>query len=399
MEKKIYLVGGAVRDKILKKSNYDKDYVAVGYTNDDFLHLKQVGKDFPVFITKDGDELALARVEKKESSGYNGFSIQTNNITLEQDLSRRDLTINSIAFDEDTNTIIDPYNGTQDIKKKILRHTSEAFTEDPLRVLRLARFRAKYGYEWKIYRDTKVLIYSMKDELKHLQSDRVYKEIVKVLELPNSHIFFETLFELGVLEDIFPSIHQLTTLKEGSPYHLESTVFEHTMQVLQNVSNGSVLQKLTALYHDIAKPLCYRTVGDSSGHEDSKLVKPLIDMQLPSKLTKKMLFLIQNHIKIYILFTMKPSKIATFFESFRKDRQLLIDLITIANADNQGRICLEELPQNLNEELILNIFDDISSYSPKQWIDSCQKDNLSPDAIKQHIHNYNISIVKKYIKL
>ncbi len=397
--KKIYLVGGAVRDKLLGYETSDKDYVAVGYTQDDFSYLKQVGKDFPVFITEDGDELALARTEKKVSTGYNGFSIDTKDITLRQDLERRDLTINSIAFDEESNSIIDPYDGQKDIEKKILRHTSQAFVEDPIRVLRLARLRARYGYEWKIYRDTKVLVYGMKDELKHLQPDRVYKEVSKVLELDNSHIFFETLFELGVLEDIFPSIYELTTLKEGSKYHLEANVFEHTMQMLKNISNGSPLQKLTAIYHDIAKPICYRTDGDSAGHEQRKLVSPLIDMQLPTKLTKRMLFLIENHIKIYILFTMKASKIATFFESFRKDRQLLIDLIIIANADNQGRIAIDTT-ENLDEELLLNIFDDIAQYSPKAWIDIQGKKSKSPEpeVIKQHIHNYNIDIVKKYLK-
>ncbi|MBL6969859.1 MAG: polynucleotide adenylyltransferase [Campylobacterales bacterium] len=397
--KKIYLVGGAVRDKLLGYETSDKDYVAVGYTQDDFSYLKQVGKDFPVFITEDGDELALARTEKKVSTGYKGFSVDTEDITLRQDLERRDLTINSIAFDEELNIIIDPYGGQKDIEKKILRHTSQAFVEDPIRVLRLARLRARYGYEWKIYRDTKVLVYSMKDELKHLQPDRVYKEVSKVLELDNSHIFFETLFELGVLEDIFPSIYELTTLKEGSKYHLEANVFEHTMQMLKNISNGSPLQKLTAIYHDIAKPICYRTDGDSAGHEQRKLVLPLIDMQLPTKLTKRMLFLIENHIKIYILFTMKASKIATFFESFRKDRQLLIDLIIIANADNQGRIAIDTT-ENLDEELLLNIFDDIAQYSPKAWIDIQYKKSKvpEPEVIKQHIHNYNIGIVKKYLK-
>jgi len=397
--KKIYLVGGAVRDKILGYETSDKDYVAVGYTQDDFSYLKQVGKDFPVFITEDGDELALARTEKKVSIGYKGFSVDTKDITLRQDLERRDLTINSIAFDEESNSIIDPYDGQKDIEKKILRHTSQAFVEDPIRVLRLARLRARYGYEWKIYRDTKVLVYSMKDELKHLQADRVYKEVSKVLELDNSHIFFETLFELGVLEDIFPSINELTTLKEGSRYHLEVNVFEHTMQMIKNISNGSPLQKLTAIYHDIAKPICYRINGDSAGHEQRKLVSPLIDMQLPTKLTKRMLFLIENHIKIYILFTMKASKIATFFESFRKDRQLLIDLIIIANADNQGRIAIDTT-KNLDEELLLNIFDDIAQYSPKAWIDiQCKKSKVpEPEVIKQHIHSYNIDIVKKYLK-
>lgn len=396
IDKKIYLVGGAVRDTLLGEPNYDKDYVAVGYTAEDFSHLKQVGKDFPVFITEDGDELALARTEKKISSGYNGFQMDVSNISLQEDLKRRDLSINSIAYDEQNDIFIDPFNGKDDLKKKTLKHTSEAFIEDPLRVLRLARIRAKYGYSWKIHHTTKVLVFNMKDELKSLQPDRVYKEVSKVLELENSHIFFETLFELGVLDVTFPSIHKLTTLKEGSVYHLESTLFEHTMMVLKNLSDKPALLKLTAIYHDIAKPHCYRTYGNSSKHDKVELVKPLIDMQLPVKLQKRMLFLIENHIKIYTFFEMKSSKIATFFESFRKDRKLLEELITFSDADNQGRICIKE-KENLDRKLILSIFDDISNYSPKQWIDAQEKEELSANAIKQHLHDYNTSIVKKYL--
>ena len=392
LSKKIYLVGGAVRDKLLNESFYDKDFVAVGYTSDDFSHLKQVGKDFPVFLNEDGSELALARVERKTSQGYNGFCMETENVTIEEDLKRRDLTINSIAYDEENKIFIDPYNGKKDLENRVLRHTSEAFTEDPMRVLRLARFRAKYGYRWKIHPSTKVFVYQMRDELKYLQKDRVYKEIEKVLDLENSYIFFETLFELGVLDVIFPSIYNLTTLKEGSIYHMESTVFEHTMMILKELKNSSRLQKLTTLYHDIAKPYCYRKFGNSASHDKKELVEPLIDMQLPVKLKQKMLSLIENHIKIYILDQMKATKIATFYESFRKDRELFENLIEFANADNQGRICLTT-KESLPKDKLLLVFDTISSYSPKDWIDS--QEDVSGDMIKQHIHRYNIEVVKK----
>ena len=397
IEKKIYLVGGAVRDKILDVPNYDKDFVAVGYTADDFSHLRKVGKDFPVFIDDHGCELALARVERKISGGYNGFAMDTEDVSLEEDLIRRDLTINSIAYDEQNDIMIDPFGGKKDIEKKVLRHTSEAFVEDPMRVLRVARFRAKYGYTWKIHHTTKVLVYQMREELKSLQKDRVYKEIYKVLELRNSHIFFETLFELGVLDVIFPNIYALTTLKEGSIYHIEDSCFIHTMEVLKNLSDSSKLLKLTALYHDIAKPHCYRTYGNSAKHDKKELVEIFIDMQLPVKLKKRMLFIIEKHIRIYTLGEMKAKKIASFFESFRRDRKLLEELIILSDADNQGRICLNK-KENLPKESLLDIFDMISSYSPKKWIDEQDKDEVSNEAIKQHIHRYNISVVKKYFK-
>ena len=167
IQKNIYQVGGSVRDKLLGIDSSDIDFVAVGYSEDDFSHLQKVGKDFPVFLTKDGYELALARVERKTANGYNGFETSTKNVTLQEDLKRRDLTINSIAYDEANDKYIDPYGGIDDIKNKILRHTSDAFKEDPLRVLRLARFQAKF-IDFKIASTTKELVKSMKNELKYI---------------------------------------------------------------------------------------------------------------------------------------------------------------------------------------------------------------------------------------
>lgn len=394
-DKKIYLVGGAVRDKLLGLKVQDKDYVAVGYKQEEFSHLERVGKDFPVFLQKDGSELALARVERKIATGYNGFEADTSGVTLEEDLKRRDLTINSIAYDEQNNIYIDPYNGQKDLNKKLLKHTSEAFIEDPLRVLRLARFRAYLGIEWKIDPSTKVLVYQMKEELSSLQVDRVWKEVEKVLKLQTTHLFFETLFELGVLENTFASIYQLTTLKEGSLHHQEASAFVHTMMVLEDLKDESILLKLTALYHDIAKPYCYRTYGNGAGHEDKELVESRIDMQIPKKLLKKVLFLISMHGKVSLLEEMKPSKVAKFFESFQKDRELFLALLRFKEADNQGRVT-QEVKKALDTTKLFLIFEKISSYSPKEWIKS-QKVNPSGEEIAEHIHKYNVSIVKSFL--
>ncbi|WP_290456822.1 hypothetical protein [Helicobacter rodentium] len=188
--KGIYLVGGAVRDRLLNQPISDKDYVAVGYTQEDFSSLPQVGKNFPVFLCEDGSQIALARKETKVGVGYNGFSIQTYQVSLQEDLKRRDLTINSIAFDEAKNEYYDPFNGIQDLRNKILRHTSESFCEDPLRVLRIARFRARFGIYWKIHPSTKVLIYKMREELRFLEPNRVYKEVESALKYSHSPLFF-----------------------------------------------------------------------------------------------------------------------------------------------------------------------------------------------------------------
>jgi len=396
MQKKIYQVGGCVRDQLLNIKSNDIDLVAVGYSVEDFAHLECVGKDFPVFIDEKGREIALARVERKISNGYNGFEAITNNISLEDDLKRRDLTINSIAYDKETDTYIDPYGGKDDIKNKILRHTSHAFKEDPLRVLRLARFKAKFS-DFEIDKSTIALVKTMKDELKYLQKDRVYKEIQKVFALQNSEVFFITLLELEVLDVIFPNLYNLSKCIENNIYHQEENVFVHTMMVLKYLKNESNLLKFTALFHDIAKPIVYEKTNynNAGGHENIKLVENLLDIQVPSKLKKKMFVLIKNHIKIFNLKNMKNSTIATFFESYKKDKELFINQIIFANADENGRI--GKTKEALNEELLLSLFDTISNYSVKSWIEE-QDSKPSGEAIKQHIHKKNIKFVKEFLR-
>jgi tRNA nucleotidyltransferase (CCA-adding enzyme) len=395
MKKNIYQVGGCVRDRLLGIKYNDIDYVAVGFKPEEFSHLKTVGKDFPVFLDDDGNEIALARLERKNGNGYNAFECQTQNVTLKEDLSRRDLTINSIAYDEKENEFIDPYNGINDLKNKILKHTTDSFKEDPLRVLRLARFKAKFS-EFKIHENTKKLILTMKKELKYLQADRVYKEVQKVMKLKNSEIFFQTLLELDVLDTIFPNIHNLTLCKEENIYHLEDNVFIHTMMVLKELSYEDEILKYTALYHDIAKPICYRkNITNSGGHDNIELVEPLIDIQLPKKIKKNMLIIIKNHLRIFLFDEMKLSKKAQFIESFRKDIDIFKKLLIFAKADTNGRITNEK-KVFLNEELLIKIFNEVSNYSPKKWINSQEK-KVSSEAIKNHIYRKNMNIIKKIL--
>ncbi|WP_299546134.1 polynucleotide adenylyltransferase [uncultured Helicobacter sp.] len=393
--KKIYLVGGAVRDALLGLPTKDKDYVAVGFSEEDFKHLLRVGKSFPVFLQKDNSQIALARREKKTQQGYNGFNIQTHKVSLDEDLKRRDLTINAIAFDESTQTYHDPFGGIKDLHNKILRHISDAFCEDPLRVLRIARFRARFGVEWKIHQSTKVLIYKMRDELRYLEKNRVYKEVENALLAQNSYVFFESLFELGVLDVIFPSIYALTTLKEGNLHHLESSVFAHTMEVLKlTESKKNLVLKFAALYHDIAKPYCYRNFGNSQGHDDLNIITPLLDIALPNTIKKPMLLLIQNHIKIYLLPQMRLSKCVAFFDTYKKDSTLLELQLDLLLADKQGRISKDILDFNFLafKDILLNTFNTLLNYSPKEWI---AQNNPTPNAIKAQILKEKIRILKK----
>ncbi len=206
----IYLVGGAVRDTLLGLKPKDKDWVVVGSCEKDMLTqgFIKVGKDFPVYIHPiSKEEYALARTERKTHRGYYGFETDTSvSITLEQDLARRDLTINSIAMDNNGN-IIDPFDGKTDISNRILRHTTEAFAEDPLRVIRLARFMAQLSnYNFRIHPDTQKLVASIlkNGELLHLAPERLNIELSK--SLANSNIFFNTLAKLKCLSVVFPSI-------------------------------------------------------------------------------------------------------------------------------------------------------------------------------------------------
>ena len=208
---KIYLVGGAVRDKILGIPVSDKDYLVVGSSPKEMVKLgfKPIGKDFPVFLhPKTKEEYALARTERKVGKGYHGFKFYTSpDVTLEEDLRRRDITINAIAEDEDGN-IYDPFNGVNDIKNKIIRHVSDAFIEDPLRVLRVARFTA-LDVEFKVKTKTLDLMKKMvlSGELKSLSVERVVAEVKKGLQGKNPDIMLHYLCECGALNEVFPGLN------------------------------------------------------------------------------------------------------------------------------------------------------------------------------------------------
>lgn len=219
----VFLVGGAVRDKLLSRPVKDHDFVVVGATVEDMLAkgFEQVGADFPVFLHPETkDEYALARIERKSGSGHTGFVTETDGVTLEDDLFRRDLTINAMAQDFAGN-IIDPHGGMNDIRDRVLRHVSLAFAEDPLRVLRVARFMARFWFlGFTIANETMDLMKELvkNGELHHLTPERVWAETEKALKEPNPAAFFNVLNEVGALDVIFPEVggRQIDILGEGS---------------------------------------------------------------------------------------------------------------------------------------------------------------------------------------
>ena len=205
----IYLVGGAVRDELLGRPVKERDWVVVGATPEQMLAqgFKQVGKDFPVFLhPESSEEYALARTERKTAPGYHGFEVHAEpEVTLEQDLLRRDLTINALAKDH-TGDIIDPYGGLNDLENRVLRHVSDAFAEDPVRILRTARFAARYDHlGFNVAEETNALMQTMADngEADALVAERVWQELVKTLDEKRPSRFFETLRECGALKIVF----------------------------------------------------------------------------------------------------------------------------------------------------------------------------------------------------
>ena len=258
---KIYLVGGAVRDQLLNLPVKDRDWVVVGATPETLLQqgYQQVGKDFPVFLHPDThEEYALARTERKSGSGYTGFTCYAApDVTLEDDLQRRDLTINAIAYSA-KGEYIDPYHGIDDIHAKLLRHVSDAFSEDPLRVLRVARFAARFApLGFTIAPETMSLMQEMTNsgELNALTAERVWKETEKALHSQAPQVYFEILHQCGALKILFPEINALFGVPAPKKWHPEIDTGIHTMMVLAMASRltDDIAVRFSALCHDLGK--------------------------------------------------------------------------------------------------------------------------------------------------
>ena len=257
----IYLVGGAVRDKLLGLAVKDRDYVVVGATPEDMVAqgFRPVGADFPVFLHPDTkEEYALARTERKTGRGYKGFTVYAApDVTLEDDLRRRDLTINAMAEAAD-GTLIDPYCGAVDLRAGILRHVSEAFSEDPVRILRVARFNARFAkWGFKVAHATNTLMRRMVDngEVDALVAERVWAELERALGEDRPSVFFEVLRGCGALERLFPEIAALFGVPQPPEHHPEIDTGVHVMLVLDQATrlSGDTRVRFAALLHDLGK--------------------------------------------------------------------------------------------------------------------------------------------------
>ncbi|MDP5064722.1 MAG: multifunctional CCA addition/repair protein [Haliea sp.] len=258
---KTYLVGGAVRDALLGYPCSERDWVVVGATPDNMLQLgyQQVGKDFPVFLHPETkDEHALARTERKQGHGYTGFAVHCDPaVTLEEDLVRRDLTINAMARDE-SGAIVDPYGGQRDLQARVLRHVSEAFIEDPLRVLRTARFAARYAHlGFTVAPETLALMSDIvrQGELAHLPAERVWVEMQRALGERNPDIFITVLRGCGALRALLPEVDALFGVPQSPQHHPEVDTGLHTLMVLQQSAllTPAADVRFAALLHDVGK--------------------------------------------------------------------------------------------------------------------------------------------------
>ncbi len=354
---KTYLVGGAVRDRLLGIAVRDRDYVVVGAQPEDLLRAgyKPVGKDFPVFLhPQTGAEYALARTERKTGRGYHAFAFDTAaSVTLEDDLRRRDLTINAIAEDEN-GALIDPFDGARDLDAKLLRHVSPAFAEDPVRVLRVARFAARFATRgFRIADETLALMRQMvvDGEVDHLVPERVWAETQKALTESTPSAFLRALRECNALARLFPEIDALYGVPQRAEYHPEIDTGVHTEMVVDmaaRLAPGDALIGFGALMHDLGKALTpAQVLPRHIGHEH-RGGAPIAAVCERLKVPAEYAALAQSGCKLHLLahtaLELKPATVLGLFEqldAFRRPGRVA-QFLLVCEADKRGRLGLEE---------------------------------------------------------
>jgi len=397
----VYCVGGAVRDELLELPVKDKDFVVVGSTPQAMLDAgyKPVGKDFPVFLhPKTHDEYALARTERKSGSGYTGFVVHADeNVTLEEDLSRRDFTMNAIAKGDD-GRLIDPYNGVADIQARIIRHVSNAFVEDPVRILRAARFAARFA-DFTIADETLNLMHQMvqNGEVNALVPERVWQELSRgLMEAKPSHMF-EALRACGALKVILPELDRLWGVPQPAQHHPEIDTGVHVMMVIDYAAaqNFNLPVRFAALVHDLGKgttPL--DILPRHIGHEERSVVM-LKDvskrLRVPNDCKELAHIVAKFHGKLHQASHMKPSTLLSFLMGVDAIRQpeRFHDFLRACEADSRGRTGLEncELPETELVKIALQASSNIDAGEVARRFDN-------PEKIKQAVFEARLEAVK-----
>ena len=350
---KIYLVGGAVRDRLLGRQGGDRDHVAVGATPEQMLALgyKAVGRDFPVFLHPNThEEYALARTERKSARGYRGFVVDADpSVTLEQDLARRDFTINAIAEDAD-GSLIDPHGGARDIELRVLRHVGAAFVEDPVRILRAARFMARFGaLGFSIAPETLALMRSMvaDGEVDALVPERVWQETQRALGEAMPSAFLSTLRACGALARILPEVDALYGVPQRAEFHPEVDTGVHVEMVCDmaaRLAPADIATGFAALTHDLGKALTpAHVLPKHIGHEHAGLapLRTLCErLKIPTELRELAVICCREHLNVHRIDELRDDTVHELIarcDGFRKPARI-DQLATLSEADKRGRL-------------------------------------------------------------
>jgi tRNA nucleotidyltransferase (CCA-adding enzyme) len=354
---KTFLVGGAVRDALLRLPVKDRDWVVVGATPDNMLEqgYQQVGRDFPVFLhPRSREEYALARTERKNGKGYTGFVTQfAPDVTLEQDLQRRDLTINAIAQADD-GSLIDPYHGQQDLASRTLRHVSSAFNEDPLRVLRVARFAARFAHlNFRVADETQALMREMAEsgELADLTAERVWKETEKALLTRNPQVYFQVLRDCGALQVLFPELDALYGIPAPIKWHPEIDTGVHALMTLtmSAVLSDELDVRFATLFHDVGKALTPPEKWPSH-HGHGLAGVPIVEalcqrLRVPNQVRDLALIVTEFHDIVHTIERQSAESLVALFDridAWRKPDRVEKMALT-SEADARGRAGLESM--------------------------------------------------------
>ncbi|MFC4701930.1 multifunctional CCA addition/repair protein [Glaciecola siphonariae] len=402
----IYLVGGAVRDTLLNREVTERDYVVVGATPEQMLRkgFTQVGKDFPVFLhpsTK--EEYALARTERKQGRGYTGFACDASpTITLEQDLLRRDLTVNAMAMDDEGN-IIDPFNGQHDLQQRVLRHVSEAFTEDPLRVLRVARFAARYhSLSFHVHTDTLDLMrrISQSNELTFLSAPRVWQETAKALREAHPDVYFTTLKSVDALKHWFKELDKLWGVPNPSKWHPEIDTGVHTMMVLQQAVSLSddLPVRFAALVHDLGKALTDTTQWPAHhGHDDLGLaaINQFCDrLGVPNQAHELGLLVSEHHCVVHRMLETSPENILQVFDkadAWRRPERFL-QLLLVCKCDFLGRKNFAQRPYPQ-----FKAWQDLLAILQSVDVKAIVRSGLKGSQIKDAVRKERLEMIKQFL--
>jgi len=354
----VYLVGGAVRDRLLGRPVQERDWVVVGARPEELERdgFVPVGREFPVFLhPQTHEEYALARLERKVGLGYKGFTTQfAPDVTLEEDLKRRDLTINAMA-ETPSGEIIDPYGGRRDLQARLLRHVSEAFIEDPVRILRVARFAARYAdLGFRVAEDTVALMKRMTEsgEVDALVPERVWQETERALAETRPDVFFETLRSCGALAKIFPEIQALYGVPQPPRWHPEVDTGVHVMLVVRYAASigAPTIVRFAALMHDLGKALSPKEKWPSHhGHEEAgvPLIEALCDrLKVPNGYRELAVLTARHHAQVHRAGELRAGTLLKLLETvdaFRRPDRFR-ELLLACESDARGRTGLEDKP-------------------------------------------------------